>query len=229
MAVTTASAPKRAIRTRPRLSAATRFAVGAIWVVAVFSILGNVITMINLTTGRTLFALGGADGRLPLSTLPQLLQAELGEGAHGTLADAALSLRVISALPSLLNAVTIAVAAILLVGILRKISFGQPFSVWVLKRWRSLTVVLLAGGVLQGLADTAAVVYLSTNIGLLFGAGNPSIMEARDGFLGGYYSGIGVDLPHWPIPLLLGGIIALALSIAFRAGARLEEEADGVV
>jgi len=210
-----------------RLPRTGRFAEGAIMIVLVLTLLNDISQVITISTGRVLFALGGADARLPLSHLPQLLQAELREGTQGTLADADLGLRLLAALPTLLHAVTVTAAAILLIGILYRVALGRPFSSGVLVRWRWLTTVLLVGGVLQSLADTGANLYLSMHIGLL--GGGPASREEVAAFLGGDYSSIGTNVPQWPIPILLGGVIALALGVAFRAGAQLVEEADGVV
>lgn len=190
------------------------------------TLLHDLTQVITISTGRVLFALGGSDGRLPLSTLPQLLQADLREGTQGTLADAALSLRLFAALPSLLHAVTITTAAVLLIGILYRVSLGRPFSGGVLGRWRWLTIVLLGGGVIQGLADTGANIYLTTHLGLLGATYSPKATEI---LLGGDYSSLGTNVPQWPISILLAGVVALALGVAFRAGARLEDEVDGVI
>ncbi|TFC08441.1 hypothetical protein [Cryobacterium sp. MDB2-33-2] len=210
-----------------RLPRTGRFAEGAIMIVLVLTLLNDIPLAITISTGRVLVALGGADGRLPLSHLPQLLQAELREGTQGTLADADLGLRLLAALPTVLHAVTVTAAAILLIGILYRVALGRPFSSEVLRRWRWLTAVLLIGGVLQSLADTGAILYLSLHIGLLTAGSMPR--EDIVSFLGGDYSIISTNAPQWPIPILLGGIIALALGVAFRAGAQLVEEADGVV
>jgi len=196
-------------------------------IVLVLTLLNDIPLAITISTGRVLVALGGADGRLPLSHLPQLAQAELQKGARGTLADADLGLRLLAALPTVLHAVTVTVAAILLIGILYRVALGRPFSSEVLRRWRWLTAVLLIGGILQSLADTGANLYLSLHSGL-----SAALSVSRKdvaSFLGGDYSIISTNVPQWPIPILLGGIIALALGVAFRAGAQLVEEADGVV
>jgi hypothetical protein len=182
----------------------------------------------TVVTGRYVLSLGGADSRMPLDSLPQLLQADLREGASGTLADADLLLRVLGALPSVLHAVTIAVAVVFLLRALLGIAAGRPFDRSVLVDWRILSIALLAGGIAQGLADTTAMLYLNTRIGLLFGAGRVMPDEA-DAFLGGDYQAIGTNLPQWPVYLIIGGLVALALTTAFRAGARLEREAEGVV
>jgi hypothetical protein len=46
---------------------------------------------------------------------------------------------------------------------------------------------------------------------------------------GADYLGLGVDFSHWPFYMILVGIVAAAITAAFRSGARLEEEVVGVV
>jgi hypothetical protein len=210
-----------AVLTQIRVSRAGRMAEGAIGVVYVLTLLSDMVAVITISTGHVLFALGGSDGRLPLSQLPQLLQADLREGTRGTLADADLGLRILSAAPTLVHAVTITLVALLLLGIIRRVSLGEPFSAGVLNRWKWLTVALLAGGALQAVVETIAVAYLAAGASL----NNPERVQ----FLGGDYSGIGINIPQWPVPILLGGVIALALGVAFRSGARLQDEVEGVV
>jgi len=68
-------------------------------VVAIVSVLGDIMRVITISTGRSLFSFAGSDGRLPLSQLPQLMQADLRPGTSATLADADLSLRLLCASP----------------------------------------------------------------------------------------------------------------------------------
>ena len=213
------------VRDRPLLLRLVR---AVLLIVATLTVVSDATRVITITTGRVLFAMGGADGRLPLSHLPQLLQADLSEGASGTLADADLSLRLLSALPAVLHAVTIVLATVFLLRALRGVALARPFDAFVLTSWRRLSIALLAGGIAQGLADTAATTYLNTRIGLLFGAGQVTPDE-RDAFLGGDYQSIGTNLPQWPVAVVVAGLVAAALTVAFRAGARLEEDVDGVV
>jgi len=49
------------------------------------------------------------------------------------------------------------------------------------------------------------------------------------GAFGASYSGLSFNAPDVPWMLMLLGIIAGALALAFREGARLEEEVAGVV
>jgi len=95
------------------------------------------------------------------------LQADLREGATGTLADAALSLRILCATPFLVQAIAITLATVALLRILKGVAWARPFSTDVLKNWRLLTLALLGGGVLQGVMDTVANVYLASSIGLI--------------------------------------------------------------
>lgn len=197
-------------------------------VVSTLTILANLVTTITTATGHSLITLGGGTGALPLRNLPLLGQADQHKGSHGTLADAALSLRLVSAAPSLVHAVTVLVATIFLLLVLRGIREATPFDRSVLRHWRRLSLTLLGGGALQGLTATAGWVYLGSRIGLFFGSGGVSDKDKYQ-FLGGDYTGIGLSGPTWPISILIAGIVALALTAAFRQGALLEQEAEGIV
>lgn len=205
-----------------------RVVTGSVLLVATLTALGAVSTAIMTITGRYLFAVGATDPRLSLTELPQMLRADLREGATGTLADLDLGMRVLGAVPSVIHAVTVVLAAWLLLRVLRGVSGGTPFSGQVLSSGSRLSVVLLVGGVLQAVVDTAAGVYLGSRIGLLFGAGRVT-REQEQAFLGADYEGINIGAPDWPIPILVAGLVALALTAAFREGARLERDVDGVV
>lgn len=215
----------RPLRERPPVFRVVR---AVLLIVATYAVIGDIAQSVAITTGHATVALGGSDGRLPLSYLPQLLQAELREGASGTLADAAISLRLLCALPNLIHAATIVLATVYLLRVLRGIAQAQPFDPFVLTSWRRLSVALIVGGMVQSLADTAAMVYLSSRIGLLFGAGHVSEAQ-RVEFLGGDYETLGTNTPQWQVAVIVAGLVALALTAAFRAGARLERDVDGVV
>ena len=207
---------------------AGRVVTGSVVMVATLTAYGALSTAIMTVTGRYFYTLGGADPRRSLTELPQMYRADLREGATGTLVDLDLGMRLLGAVPSVIHAVTVVLAAWLLLRVLRGVSGGTPFGTRVLGSWTRLTVVLLVGGVLQAVVDTVAVVYLSSRIGLLFGVGRVS-REQEEAFLGGDYMSISIGAPDWPIPILVAGLVALALTTAFRAGARLERDVDGVV
>lgn len=215
----------RPLREQPKVLRTVR---AILLIVASFTVLTNVTQAIAIATGRALLTFGGADGGLPLSYLPQLLQANLQDGATGTLADADLSLRLLCALPALIHAATIVLATIFLLRVLRGTARARPFEPFVLTSWRRLSSALLIGGASQAIVETVANVYLSSRIGLLFGTGLVSTEQTAQ-FLGGDYQWIGTNIPQWPVAVIIAGVVALALTAAFQAGAKLEEEVDGVV
>jgi hypothetical protein len=203
---------------RRRSGRSTRVALAAIAIVVVAAILNDLVKIITISTGRVLFAIGGADGRLTLDYLPQLLQADLREGASGYLTDAPLWLRLLCASPTLIHALTIALAAVLFVQIVRSIAAGKPFTPKVINNWATVGSVLIVGGIIQGIADTVA----GAAIFNLANSGTPKA-------LGADYSVIGTNVPEWPFFMILLGVLAAAIATAFRSGARLEEEVFGVV
>jgi len=174
-------------------------------------VLGNLATAISVITGRFLFAFGGADPHLPLTKLPQLLQADVRPGHTYTVGDLSIGVRVLCALPSVVAAGTIAFAVILLVGVLGRIAAGRAFEPSVRRRLVLLSAVLVGGGLLQGLLDTAAIAALAVSVD----------REA--------VSGLATNLPNWPWALIVVGVAVSALGAAFAEGARLKEDAVGVV
>ncbi|WP_147104923.1 DUF2975 domain-containing protein [Nesterenkonia populi] len=201
----------------------------AIVLAALFGIAGNISRGVALSLGRPPINLGTEPlPGLPLDRLPILLQAELREGATGTVEDSDLVLRLLNIVPLFLEALTVVVAAWLLLRVLSRVAAREAFSTQVVSRWRALTGVLLAGGLLTGLINSAAFLYLNWNLGLL-GMDRGLDPEERDAFLGGDYMAVGIDVPHWPIPVIIAGLVALALTAAFRAGAQLERDVDGVI
>lgn len=199
----------------------SRLSQSAISVVALWVVLVDITTVITVSTGHSLFAFGGADGRLPLTFLPQINQAALHTGTTGTLADADLGLRLLSAAPSLANAVIAVLAAFFLILILDNIATGHSFERPVLRLWKYLAIALLVGGGVQSILVFGAWAYLTIGI--------THTNSDRIELLGGDYQVLSTHLPDLPIALLLGGLISLALTLAFRAGARLEQEVDGIV
>lgn len=216
---------RRAFGTRPGV---LRLVHPIVLVVSTLIILTDLATTITTVTGRFILTFGGGSSALPLSSLPLLQQADLQKGSHGTLADAALSLRLVGAAPSLIHAVIVLAATIFLLFVLRGIRAATPFDRSVLRNWRRLSLTLLGGGALQGLVATAGWIYLGSRIGLLFGSGGVSDQDEHH-FLGGNYTAIGLSGPTWPMSILVAGIVALALAAAFRQGALLEEQAEGIV
>lgn len=201
----------------------------AIILAAIIAAAGNVVQGLALTIGRPLWNLGDAPlPGLPLERLPIFLQAELREGASGTLVDSDLALRLLNIVPLFVEALTVVVAAWLLLRVLARVANREAFSTTAITRWRALAATLLAGGLLTGFINTAAFIYVNWSVGLLW-MDRGFTREEQIDFLGGDYMAVGIDLPHWPIPLLVAGLVALALTAAFRAGAQLERDVDGVI
>lgn len=199
-------------------------AVVAVLCIAVLALISSLVEMTILASGKLL--VGGQT--VPLDRLPQVISSRLQTGKSGSLADAEIGLRLISAFPSLLNAATVALATILLVTILRRIAEGFPFDRVALVRWKALTLTLIIGSVAQVGAGALAFVYAAHGLGL-FSLNENATTESKIALFGADYSGINIWFPDWPLATLVAGLIALALSAAFRSGARLLEAADGLV
>lgn len=208
--------------TTVRRTKAERLAWVVIVLTATFGALGAVAEGVTTIAGRVLLAFGGASGALPVEALPILSSAGVRPGDDaGALADVDVLLRVLSGVPFVVEGVTIAVAAWLLLRVLDLVAARQPFSDESLRRWRQLTSVLLVGSVIAGAVSSGAVAYLWAAVG----AGRDRQAE----MLGGEYTTLSLGLPHWPVHLLVAGLVALGLTAAFRAGARLKQDVDGLV
>lgn len=202
---------------RPRAVGA---AVATVIVVGALASLSVLLQALMTVTGRYLFTWGGADQRKPLVDLPQLLQADIRDGYSMFLEDLPAWLRMLGASPLLLHAVIVAAAVALVVRLCRRIASGDPFGRSARGTLTRLSLVLIVGGVAQGILDTIAV-----------GVATNWISSRMFTSLGGDFAvqGLGTDLPNFPIMLIVLGIITAALAVAFREGARLREEMAGVV
>jgi hypothetical protein len=171
-------------------------------------------------TGRYLWVSPDLSPRKPLADLPQLLQADVREGSSMMLDDVPTLLRVLSAAPALIAAVTAVVAALLVARVIRAIASGQPFAARSIRALAGASAVLVVGGLAQGIVDTAATAALTSWITSATEAGGPfeHAVEA-----------LGVDLPHWPVMIIVVGLVTSALTVAFRQGALLQAETDGLV
>ena len=195
---------------------------GVIAVVAAIAVVDSLARGAMAIAGRTLFVGEGARGGLPLTWLPMIDAAQLAPGATGDLRDADLLLRIGAGSPPIIEAVTVAIAAAILIGILRSVARATPFSSTVVTGLRRLAIVLLSGGIVAGVLSTIANIHLIINAGPVSGSD-------RTAFLGANYSDLTIGLPQWPTPLTIGGLIAVALLAAFRSGAQLMDDVDGVI
>lgn len=208
-------------KTKTRGPISVRLAVALVLVAAGLAASGSLLQAWMTVTGRFLWTGGGADPRQPIEFLPQLLQADVREGFSFYLEDLPVWLRAAAAGPALIYAITVTLAAVLVARMLRTIASGDAFGPGVRRPLGGLSLTLLGGGVLHGLADTAAWWLLLRNL--------PRLSEERGEGYSSALQGIGYDLPDWPVMLIVLGLIAAALTIAFRQGARLREEMAGVI
>lgn len=192
-----------------------------VWIVAVMAAIGSALEVFTTITGRVVFALNGADPRLPLTSLPQINQAELREGATGYAVDAPIWLRTLCATPAMLYVLVALFAAVLITRALFGIAASRPFSPAVRRNLTVLSLILIIGGVLYGVLDTIA--------GRTIYDVATSFTQGVQFPLGADYAVTSTNVPRWPFFMIITGVVGLALSTAFKAGARLEEEADGLV
>jgi hypothetical protein len=201
--------------------ASVKLSVIAVWIVAVLAAVGSALEIFTVIMGRAVFALNGADPRLPLTSLPQINQAELREGTTGYLADAPAWLRVLCATPAMVYILIALLAAVLITRALRGIAASRPFSSSVRRSMTVLSLILILGGILYGVLDRIAgqAIY---DVAVTFTQGIQFP-------LGADYAVTSTNPARWPFFMIITGVVGLALSTAFRAGARLEEAADGLV
>ncbi|OUE26769.1 hypothetical protein [Clavibacter michiganensis] len=216
----------RPVRERPRVLRITRF---VLLLVMTWTVIADSGRAIGTLTGRTIALSGSAPSEHPLTLLPQITRAEPAVSGTGSLADADLLLRILATAPPLIHAVTVVLAVAWLLRAIRGVAQGQPFHGFVIVNWRRLSVTLLAGGLAQGCMDTVTYAYLTSHLGFIARSGTGTGADPTQSFLGSRYDEITTQLPAWPVDLLLAGLVALSLTAAFRAGARLVEDADGVV
>ena len=193
-----------------------------IWAVVVGWVFLELIGIFSMTTGLLLVnaIMGDRVSHQPLTVLPQVLQAVLAPGATGDATDVVLWLRLLCASPYVLNVVLVVLAGVVFDRIIDDVGRGQPFSSAVQRSWNRLASLLVWGGLAQTALSALAVGIIVANM-----------QDGSNGrrLFGAEYSGLGLNGPDVPWMLIVLGIIAGALSIAFREGARLEDEVAGVV
>lgn len=205
---------------RPKkIESATTTAVSAIWLVIGIAALAAAGTALTIITGRTILTFGDADPHLPLSQLPQLLQADPVAGHQALLSDAPLWLRLLCSVGTVVSCVILCLSGIHLRRVIQGLAQGRFFSHGVLNNWKRLGFVLTLGAIVQGTAETlafAGIFWITTT-------------ENPNEIWGSNLQGLSVDFPHWPWWTLLLGIIAQAIYGAFKSGAQLEKDVTGLV
>lgn len=153
-----------------------------------------------------------ADGVVVPGPLPQLHVVDPGPLVVDFVRDMPLWLRVLSTLPALTVAGVGLAAAFLLSSILARIGRGEAFAVRTQLALARLSFLLVVGSVIAFLVDCGAVLavqqYLRGDVALPVDYTLPG--------------------PSFPVFLVALGSVAAALQFAFRDGATLERDAEGV-
>jgi hypothetical protein len=192
-----------------------------VWLVVGVTALLDLVGLFSMVTGLVLVngLQGDASSHQRLTALPQILQADLCVGATGDLTTASIWLRLLSATPTLVNLVTVLLAGAVIVRIIGGIRAGLSFEPAMLRWWGRLSGTLIVGGLAQALASVGSLLFLSSTASL----------GVENSAFGGAYCSISWSFPDIPWVLIMLGVIALALAMAFVRGAELQEEAEGVV
>jgi hypothetical protein len=192
-----------------------------VWLVAVLVVIGETVMLFSITTGLVLgnAIAGDLTVHASIDTLPQVSQF-LMDGDGGDLTTVDLRIRLLCASPVLVDLVTVLLAAGLVTRIINRIGAGDSFAPDVPRRWRQLSAVLFAGGILQGVLNTLAVSIIQAD---------PQAVLAPRAAADVSVTAIGFGGSGWPWMLLVLAVIAGALAVAFRQGSRLQEDIDGVI
>jgi hypothetical protein len=183
-----------------------------IYFVAAVTFLGFVLRIANIVAGRILLAFGDTDGSTTPATMPQVISIAV-DGQQVLLSDVPLYLRVLSASALAVEGAAIVIALLAVARILTKLAEGEPFSSVVQRNLRVVSIVLIVGSLLRWTLDLITINRLV------------DWWESRPSHGGG----LAMDALQLPVTLLICGLIAGAMMVAFRQGAELEEDAAGVV
>lgn len=216
----TTSATQGSTRTTPT---APRIVAWVLVGAATLMVLADLVQATALATGRVLISAGGDNPRLSPDGLPNLFAPEARAGTLLMLGDTALPTRLLLTIPSLLHAAVVVAATVFVLQIVRAVAANNPFSEPTLRHWRRLTAILLVGGIAQVIADSAVNSYLVTAVGHYLGS-DRATLEEQALIPGGDFAPVGANLP-----VIAAGLVALALTAAFRSGARLTKDTDGLV
>ncbi len=199
-----------------------------VMVAVVVAAWNSYIVAAALTARPLLLPAGGSDAYVGATVLPQVLQLDWLESSHcGDLADGEIChtvstsvraeeiplwIRAVAVTPQLLEAIAIVVALLAVRRALQYIAWGQPFAGQVRAGLRTAAVVLVVGTLVR----TA-----------LHPVGLALLTQWWDGLDGG--RAIGMQPIYLSVPLLVGGLVLGSLGVAFREGARLQEDVAGVI
>lgn len=133
--------------------------------------------------------------------------------------DLSLGVRMLVMAPVIVQTLLIIALALLLVRLLADISRGKGFQAKAQRTLTAFSVMGIGGGLVQ---FTVGIVAWQVGRGL---------WDPTPELDGGYQAALfnAFPFPQWPLTLILIGIVAIALGVAFRVGAKFEQELEGVV
>lgn len=184
--------------------------------IAVGVVLSTTVWAWAILTGITV----GEGAWIPPTVLPQVNQMDLtGIDEPLTVGIVPLPIRLLSVAALLVTSIPAVLALWWSRDILSRIGDGDPFHADVPRILRRITAVLISGALVRPALDVAVIALLV-----------PWWHAWLDSRTGGFQSaGLGTALPHFPLTLFTVGVVAGCLVLAFRVGARLREDAVGVV
>lgn len=199
---------------------ATMWPARLVSVLGLFAAIWGVLGTAGIIWGKV-WMINGPNFPRRLDSLPQLLSFEQTGDATMNVLDLPLWVRALSAAPDLVQALMLAGAAFLLVKVLVEISDSRSFSDGVQRNLRRIAMVLVAGSITVTALDTLAIWRISVEVW--------AFIDRVHAAGGQTSTGLGTDVPEilW-LPLALG-LVAFALGWAFRDGARMEKDAEGVI
>lgn len=190
-------------------------------VLGVLALLGGIWRVVSLVRGRE-WNMSGPDAPLGLQYLPQVTLYEQEGGELMTVLDLPAWLRALAVAPGLVESGALAVAAMVLMTVLMAIGQGHSFSDAVQLYLGRIATTLVASTVAVVVIDVVALWQIDVAI-------SDHRSMARDAGETFDIVGFGTNPPAFPLMALALGLVAAALRWAFRDGARLEREVEGVV
>lgn len=169
-----------------------------------------------ILTGITPISVRFADSWVPPTALPQIIQLQVAGEPRLSVLLIPLGVRLLSALALAVEAAAIVIALSATVRLLNEISTGRPFSRRVQSNLRLTAIALTVGSLLAWAVDFWAVIAVVS-----WWEGYTPALDAS--------GGVGARPPVLPLALLICGLVAGSVRIAFAEGARLTEDAVGVV
>ena len=135
------------------------------------------------------------------------------------LGDVPFGVRIVTMLPVAVQVIALSALVVLTIRLLTAVSRGAALQTHARRSLIGLGVVGIGGGLMQFVIGAVA-----WEVGHQWFAPNEGDLGPSAAALYNQF-----PFPQWPLILILIGILAIALNVAFRAGAQFEQELEGVV